>query len=73
MELVSNGVYVGVCRGCGAVVAAVVDIAGEEKRTAKDVADFIRSGYDVTKTHEVVTMGSCKCKERIPEQGSLGL
>lgn len=36
--------YIGKCKDCGNVVAAVVDEPGREKETAKDVAEFIKDG-----------------------------
>ena len=57
--------YVGI-KKCGCCVAAVVDVPGEEKQTAKDVAEFIRKGYRVEiHPNEWVreNFKSCKCAE----------
>ena len=47
---------------CGCTVAAVVDVPGEEKETARIVAGYIRSGYKV-ELHECgsVKFSRCKC------------
>lgn len=55
--------YVGRCK-CGSIVAAVVDVPGQEKDTAKDVAGFIKDGLKVEQmeTDQVrVTLGRCTC------------
>lgn len=67
--------YVGRC-GCGAIRAATVAEPGHEKRTAKDVAEFIRSGLTVEPMEtEAVRVASwtCTCprRPRDPLQGIL--
>lgn len=39
--------YVGLHPVCGHVRAAVLDLPGHEKETAKDVASFMRSGLKI--------------------------
>ena len=39
--------YIGKIPGCGCIVAAVVDGYISKKDIAKEVADFIKRGYDV--------------------------
>ncbi len=55
--------YVGRCK-CGQVVAAVVDMPGHEKQTAKDVAGFIKGNLSIEQmdTEQVrVTLHECTC------------
>ncbi len=57
--------YVG-RKSCGCLVAAVVDLPGQEKETARDVAQFIREGYTVTRmeSEEVrVQLHACTHKD----------
>jgi hypothetical protein len=42
--------YVGKHEGKAGYCAAIVDVPGEEKRTAESVAEFIRDGYTVERT-----------------------
>lgn len=61
--LAATHAYVG-RKDCGCTVAAVVDCGTKE--TAKDVADFIRSGLKVERVliDDVrATLRACKCKK----------
>lgn len=48
---------------CGKIMAATVDRPGQEKRTAKFVADWIRRGEAVERctSEDVRTWDWCKC------------
>lgn len=56
---------------CGCVVAAAVDIPECRKETAKDVAEWIRSGLTVERVPSVkvrTLFKTCRCDEK---QGAL--
>lgn len=62
---------------CGCVVAAVVDMPGFEKETAKTVAEFIRDGLTIERIalvdfDKILPLG-CKCepKQEQPAQERL--
>ena len=68
--------YIGT-KSCGCTVAAVVDVKGMEKETAKSVAKFIQAGLTIERirTEDVKhRMKACKCHEdRGPSDNQLPL
>jgi hypothetical protein len=66
-------VYVGRVPGCGCVEALRVDSPDDPKRTAKAVADMVRSGYEVTRVRlrEVTHMQRCTHRGSATERGGL--
>ena len=59
--------YVGKCKKCGNILAAVVDIPGREKETGKDVAGFIKDGLIIerhTVEHVRANFNYCDCRNK---------
>lgn len=67
--------YIGRCKGCGRIVAAVLDNPDHAKSVAKDVASFIRDGLIVERVESQVVRDlfqSCACRRK-PESDQLSL
>lgn len=65
--------YVAKCKGCGAVLAAVLDYEPLVSECAKDIARWIRDGLVVehVPSSAAKAFSECSCKKEPPQQPGL--